>query len=517
MGPWKLHYLEQILFTLVGERNVRSTWQKTLARGTGALFAALYLLILTGTALAAVDNAPPDKFIQKIKKPWTGDLPGMIERRAIRVLVTYNKTNYFLDGARERGITYEAMQLYEKAINKELAKQGKKKKHLKVHILLIPVARDKLFSYLVQGKGDIAAANLTVTKQRLKEVDFCTPFATGVRELVVTDPNAPTMTKLEDLSGKTVYVRRSSSYYESLGKLNRKLKEKGLKPVKIELADENLETEDILEMVNAGLVPITVADSHLADFWSKIFKKIKVHDKLVLAKDGKIAWAVRKNSPKLMKSLNAFVKKNKQGTLMGNILIKRYFENTQWAKNALSPENIKRFDNTVKFFQKYAKQYGFDWLMLTALAFQESGLDNSKVSHVGAVGVMQVMPSTASGPPVSIPNYKRLEPNVHAGTKYLRWIYDQYFKDDAKVSQINKVLFAFASYNAGPGRVIGLRKRAVKMGLDPNVWFHNVEEAAARVIGRETVQYVSNIYKYYIAYRQIMAQQKQREEAFKKK
>lgn len=488
---------------------------KAMTRWAVTIITLLSLLALAGGAMAAVDDTPPDKFIMKIKQPWTGDLPGMEKRRAIRVLVTYNKTNYFLDGARERGITYEAMQLYEKFLNRQLAKQGKKKKHLKMHVLLIPVARDQLFSYLVQGKGDIAAANLTVTPARLKKVDFCAPFATGVEELVVTGPGAPALTKLDDLSGKEVYVRRSSSYFESLKKLNRQLKKKGLEPVKIELADENLETEDILEMANAGLVPITVADSHLAGFWSKIFKKIKVHDKLALAKGGKIAWAVRKDSPKLMKSINAFVKKNKQGTLMGNILIKRYFEDTKWAKNALTPENIERFDRTTRFFKKYADKYGFDWLMLTALAFQESGLDNSKVSPVGAVGVMQIMPSTASGPPVSIPNYKKMEANIHAGTKYLRWIYDQYFKDDPKVNQLNKVLFTFASYNAGPARVAGLRKRAAKMGLDPNLWFHNVEEAAARAIGRETVQYVSNIYKYYIAYRQIMAQQQQREKAMK--
>ncbi|MBU4596878.1 MAG: lytic transglycosylase F [Desulfarculus sp.] len=505
------------MFTLVGESDVISPWQKTLIRGTGVLLCVLCLLIPTGAALAAVDDVPPDKFTKKIRKPWTGDLPGMVERRTIRALVTYNKTNYFLDGARERGITYEILQMYEKALNKELAKQGKKKKHLQVHILLIPVARDQLIPYLVQGKGDIAAANLTVTKKRLKQVDFCAPFSDEVNELVVTAPGAPALKSLEDLSGKTVYVRRSSSYFESLSKLNKKFKEKGLKPVKVDEADENLETEDILEMVNAGLVPITVADSHLASFWAKIFKKITVHEKLVLHKASRIAWAVRKDSPKLVKSIDAFVKKHKQGTLMGNILIKRYLEDTKWAKNALSEENIQRFNRTTQFFQKYADKYGFDWLMLTALAFQESGLDNSKVSHVGAVGVMQIMPDTASGPPVSMPNYKKLEANIHAGTKYLRWIYDQYFKDDSKVSQLNKVLFTFAAYNAGPGRVAGLRKRAVKMGLDPNVWFQNVEVAAARVIGRETVQYVSNIYKYYVAYRQILAQHKQREEAIKNK
>jgi membrane-bound lytic murein transglycosylase MltF len=294
------------------------------------------------------------------------------------------------------------------------------------------------------------------------------------------------------------------------------LKKKGLKPVKIDLADENLETEDILEMANAGLVPITIADSHLADFWAKIFKKIKVHHKLAVRTGGRIAWAVRKNSPKLMKSIDAFVKTHKQGTLMGKILAKRYYEDTKWAREALSEENIQRFNRTTKFFRKYAAEYGFDWLMLTALAFQESGLDNDKVSHVGAVGVMQIMPKTVANPPVSIAQYKKLENNIHAGTKYLRWIYDKYYKDDPKITQVDKVLFTFASYHAGPGKVAALRLRAAKMELDPNVWFHNVEVVAAKVIGRETVQYVGNIYKYYLAYRQIGKQRQERFEAMQK-
>jgi membrane-bound lytic murein transglycosylase MltF len=97
-----------------------------------------------------------------------------------------------------------------------------------------------------------------------------------------------------------------------------------------------------------------------------------------------------------------------------------------------------------------------------------------------------------------------LESNIHAGVKYLRWIFDRYFKDEKDVDLLNKGLFTFASYNAGPAKVAGLRRQAPKMGVDPNQWFGNVEVVAAKVIGRETVQYVSNIYKYYIAYRLIV-------------
>ncbi|WP_338604693.1 lytic transglycosylase F [Desulfoferula mesophila] len=490
--------------------------KRSIACLSGMLI-ALACLPWCPPAHANTDEALSEEFIQQIKRPRTGDLPSMIKERAIRALVAYNKTNYFLDGGRERGVTYEALQMYQDELNKELAKRGKRQKHLRVHVIIIPVARDKLIPYLIQGKGDIAAANLTITSYRRKEVEFCAPFADNVKEVVVTGPGAPALKSLDDLSGRAVYVRKSSSYYGSLIKLNAALKKKKLKPVKIEFADENLETEDILEMANAGLVPITIADSHLADFWAKIFKKIQVHHQLAVRTGGRIAWAVRKNSPKLVKSINAFVKTHKQGTLMGNILTKRYYQDTKWAREALNEENIQRFNRTTKFFQKYASQYGFDWLMLTALAFQESGLDNEKVSHVGAVGVMQIMPKTAANPPVSIAQYKKLENNIHAGTKYLRWIFDRYFKDDPKMDQLNKVLFTFASYNAGPGKVANLRQRAAKMELDPNVWFHNVEVVAAKVIGRETVQYVGNIYKYYVAYLQADKQRQERFEAMKKK
>ena len=468
-------------------------------------------------AVAAVDDMQPEEFIRAMKEPWKGDLDGMIKRRAIRALVVYSKTNYFLDGLRERGITFEAMQQFEKYLNQHLRKTGKKKKHLKVHVVLFPVARDKLIPYLIEGKGDIAAAMLTITPQRKKKVAFTNPFAKNVKELVVTGPGAPKIAKLSDLAGRRVFVRLSSSYDESIDRINREFKKKGLAPIKIEAADENLETEDILEMVNAGLIPITVADNYLADFWAKIFTKIKVHHQVSVDQGGAIAWALRKDSPQLIKLLNRFVKSHKQGTLMGNLLIQRYLKNTKWVRNLMEPEEIKRFDHTIKYFQKYAGEYGFDWLMITALAYQESRLNQKLKSPAGAIGVMQILPTTAAGPPIGIKQITKLDRNIHAGVKYLRYIYDNYFKDDKQMNQLNRVLFTFAAYNAGPARVDQLRRRTKKMGLNPNIWFRNVEQAAARVIGRETVQYVANIYKYYIAYRQIMKQRTERAKALKNK
>jgi membrane-bound lytic murein transglycosylase MltF len=159
----------------------------------------------------------------------------------------------------------------------------------------------------------------------------------------------------------------------------------------------------------------------------------------------------------------------------------------------------------VQLFKKYAGEYGFNYLMIGALAYQESGLDQSKRSPSGAVGVMQVLPTTAKDPNINISDIENLGNNIHAGTKYLRFIVDRYYKDEP-MDEVNKMLFAFASYNAGPAKINELRKKASNMGLDPNVWFNNVEIAAAKSIGRETVQYVSNIYKYYISYQMILVQ-----------
>ena len=159
----------------------------------------------------------------------------------------------------------------------------------------------------------------------------------------------------------------------------------------------------------------------------------------------------------------------------------------------------------VDIFKTYGRQYDFDWLLLAAQGYQESGLDQNKRSHVGAIGVMQVLPTTASDARVNINDIDKLENNVHAGVKYLRFVMDEYFKDE-KIPRREKFLFAIASYNAGPAKIARLRKQAATEGLNPNVWFNNVEVIAGKVIGQETVQYVSNIYKYYVAYKAVNAQ-----------
>jgi membrane-bound lytic murein transglycosylase MltF len=223
---------------------------------------------------------------------------------------------------------------------------------------------------------------------------------------------------------------------------------------------------------------------------------------------------MRKDSPLLKAAVDDFVKRNRQGTVMGNTLLARYYGQANYVKRAASKAERKKFETLVGYFKKYGDRYDVDWLMMAAQGYQESQLNQQARSPVGAIGVMQVMPDT--GKDMRVGDITKLEPNIHAGVKYMRWMIDNYYGDEP-MTNLDKALFSFASYNAGAGRISGLRERARKRGLDPNVWFHNVEYIAAERIGAETVTYVSNIFKYYVAYRLIMEERAAKDEAAKDK
>ena len=447
-------------------------------------------------------------------RSWTGDLDGMIERRAIRVLTTNSKTFFFVDKGVNRGIVADAFKVFEDDLNKKLAAENKlKNKNLKVRVIFIPVPGDRLLPSLAAGKGDIAAGNLTVTPARQALVDFAAANASNVSEVVVTSPASPAIASLDDLAGKEVFVRKSSSYYESIVALNKKFATEKKAPMLIKEAPETLGDEDLLEMLNAGLVATVVVDKHIADFWKQVFPKLTVHDGITLRSGGEIAWAIRKGSPQLKAALDEFVGRNKIGTATGNQLLTRYLKSTKYVTNAASVEERKKFQALLQYFRKYGDQYKVDPILMAAQGYQESQLNQNAKSAVGAIGVMQVMPAT--GKDMKVGDITETEANINAGIKYMRWMIDQYYEKEP-MTNLDKALFAFASYNAGAGRISSLRKEAAKRGLDPNVWFQNVEYVVAEKIGQETITYVNNIYKYYIGYRLVLESQAGKKEAVEK-
>jgi membrane-bound lytic murein transglycosylase MltF len=429
-----------------------------------------------------------------VLQSWTGDLDGMIQRRVIRALVSPSRTSYWLLGLRQTGAEYELLKAFENEINEHYKTQGK---HIRIHVVFIPTPRDQLIPRLLEGQGDIAAGILTVTPERLEKVDFGAPFFRGVKEIAVTGPASPELTSVDDLSGKEVFVRKSSSYWTHLESLNERFKNENKPLVTLKAAPEDLQDDDLLEMVNAGLVGIVVVDRYQALLWAQVFKKLKPHKGVVVNKGGDIAWMIRKESPKLRAEIAAFAKAYGQKSEFGNALLKKYAGSPRIVKPATSASEIKKFNATVAFFRKYGAQYDMDYLLMMAQGYQESLLDQNAVSHVGAIGVMQIMPAT--GKEMDTGDIMKVEPNIHAGVKYMNFMRDQFFADQP-MDVRNKILFSFAAYNAGPSRVLKLQKEAGKRGLNPYVWFNNVEIIAGQRIGEETVTYISNIYKYYVAY-----------------
>ena len=459
--------------------------------------------LLCLAAASAGAQAPPGQprgVTTRLQGVITADFDGMVERRAIRVAVPYSRTLYFNDKGRERGLSADFVRDFERYIN---AKYKKQLGNRPITVVIRPTTRDLLLKQVAEGLADIAVGNLTVTEERLRLVDFVAPDTLRpVSELVITGPKSPPIATADDLSGRSVHVRKASSYYESLVGLNERFQQQGRPPVTVVLVPDALEDEDMMEMLNAGLLDTIVVDDWKARMWAQVLPKIKVNDGAVVRQGGRLGWAVRKNSPKLSAELNdfytSFVKK--QGLYEARV--KSYYRRVKQINDATGGSEMKRFEDTLELFRKYGQQYHFDPLMLAAQGFQESKLDQSARSRVGAIGIMQVMPAT--GTELKVGDISLAEPNVHAGAKYMDRLMTRYL-GDARFDETNRTLFAFACYNAGPGNIARIRKEAAKRGLDSDQWLNNVELVTAEKIGSETTTYVRNIYKYYVAYKLMLA------------
>ena len=492
--------------------------QSNMNRYTQLLVFALFICGCAGEDLPAQDsevsqaqssgeNQPPVNLVVQpqeesllpvsitVAEQFTGDWDEMKERGVVRILVPHNKTDYRLDNNGDaRGIQADYIKELERIVGEE-RQQGE----APMVFLVLPVRFNQLIPKLLAGYGDIAAALFTITPEREELVDFA-GGSRVVDELLVTSANLSGVSTLEDLIGQSVYVLAGSSYLQHLNEINDKFRTEGKGQIEIVEADANLTTPDILEMVNAGIVDATVVDDFEVGLWAEVLPDITVHQDIKINEGGRLGWAIRKNSPGLASELAKAGEQVKKGTLIGNMLFKRNFQNTQWIKNPLQEEERAKLIALIELFQGYGDQYEFDFLALAAQAYQESRLDHSARSSAGAVGIMQLLPSTAADPNVGIPNIEDLEANIHAGAKYMAFLRERYFSDP-DMSEENKFAFTWASYNAGPARVRQMRARAIEMGLDPDIWFQNVEYAALEIVGLETVRYVANIYKYYIAYR----------------
>jgi len=470
---------------------------------------AVVLLFAAAGAASAQPVHPRDGdglqgVARALPKPAFGDLRAIRERRTIRILVPYSRSNFFFERGMPRGFAHDVFVEYGKFLNRGV------KPSERVRVAFLPVPRDKLIPWLLEGRGDVAAGRLTITPGRLSQVDFSAAVETDVAEIAVTHRDGPRLDSAEDLSGREVHVRKSSSYHASLLALNERLATAGRPAVRITAVDEFLEDEDLLELLQERHVGIVIVDDYKRRLFEDVFPDLVFHKTARLREGAEIGWAIRKNSPALKASLSAFIAKAKSGKRILDYIENRYFVDNRWLRKPPGGDGIAAYEEVRGYFERYAQMYGLEWPRLLAQGFQESGLDQDVRSPVGAIGLMQLMPETASAAPILIPEIHIAEDNVHAGAKYMRHLIDVYF-DDPRLDAAERFRFALAAYNAGPNRVARLRRLAAASGYDPDVWYGNVELAAARHAGQETVTYVSNIEKYLFAFRSVLTLEDLRE------
>ena len=472
-------------------------------------FVGVLLLVVGASAAQAAGPAASQHeiILEPIREPFTGDLPQLRERRMLRVLVSFGRTGFFVDHGRPRGFEYELMREYESFVNRGVTERRKR-----LQVVFVPMPQDQLLQALEDGRGDVVAAGLTVTAERQRQVAFTSPYISNAQTVVVVHRAVSSQLRTtEDLAGREVHVPPGSSYADGLMDLNRRLLRAGAAPVRAVRTDRSLFNEDLLALVNAGIMPITVVDRHVAEVWAEVLPNLVVRDDLVVRDNGRIAWAVRKGNPQLRASLNEFMVANRRGTLIGNVLFNRYYVHNRWIKNPISIERQAKLQPLIQLFRKYGNRYDFDWLALAAQAYQESRFDQRQISPAGAVGIMQVRPTTAADRRVGIRDIHELEANIHAGVKYLSWLRKRYYSSP-EIDPKAQVNFTWAAYNAGPAKINRLRREAARLGLDPNRWFGHVEQVAAKRIGRETVDYVANINNYYVSYRLAFNESQPRQE-----
>ena len=470
------------------KRSLQASAKRSLgwavAPGNQTLLAALNAYLNGLNKKTTVKKQPANQW-EKIKA-----------NKTLRVALRNNMASYFI----WRGELY--------GFNYELARDFAKKHGVRYQIVVAP-DNESMLKFIAEDKADIALGYFTPNERRRNMgLAFSRPYHYA-SEVVVTTSKDNSINTLNDLAGRVVHARQSSSYWDTLEGLQSDIKGLTLKPV-----DETIETEEIIHGVADGQFDLTIADSHLLDL--ELTWRDDVKGTLSIGEPKGQSWAVSDKNTVLLKEVNKYIKQSYRG-LFYNVNYKKYFKNTSRinriredyselrAKGTLSP-----YDALVK---EYAKQYGFDWRLLVSQMYQESRFDPGVTSWAGAQGLFQVMPRTAKS--MGFDEVVDPKSGIHAGVKYLQWVQER--MSYSKPQEDELIWFTLASYNAGAGHVRDAIKLAREKGWRGDLWFDHVEKAmlllskkeyASRarhgyVRGHEPVNYVRNIRKRYEAYKAV--------------
>lgn len=435
----------------------------------------------------------------------------ILQRGKLIAITGYNAYSYFIYKGEPMGFEYDLV--------KKLCDHFKVELELKVINDI-----EEMFQMVNNDKGDLVAFNLTITKDRLKEIDFTHSINSIRQVLVQRKPEDWKKMKLHeiekqlirdpaDLIGKTVMVRSASAYQQRLYNLSDEIGG----DINIVIADPELTTEDLIEMVAEGEIDYTISDDNVANMNTAFYRNLDV--RTVISLQQRIAWGVPKGAKNYLSEINHWLDSIKSN-LDFALIYKKYFTNRYAFRRRVTSEyfsnkggGISEYDSLIK---KYSSELNWDWRLSASLVFQESQFNPNAHSWAGAVGLMQIMPRT--GAELGINDLEDPDKNIKAGFKYLEYLND--FWKDKIIDPEERIKFVLASYNIGPGHITDARNLALKYKANPNVWDANVEKyliskskpkyyndevvnyGFAR--GKETANYVEEILERYEHYKQLI-------------
>jgi membrane-bound lytic murein transglycosylase MltF len=418
------------------------------------------------------------------------DLDAIRDKQVLRVLVNQSRNSSGGVKGQEIGVEFQRLQAFEHYLNAQ-AGDGRK-----VTFKIVPKAKNQLLTALERGEGDLVAPGELLDATQSKGVQASEPVVRDVPLVLVGVRGQRSLRHLEQLSGRTLSLPTGSAADEALHQLNRRLELRKLPPAKIEWVDPSLAVEDVLEMVQAGIYPLTLVEQPIAERWARVMPRLRLDRSLIVKTEGDINWFVRSDATQLRASVDGFLDAYKPANGRDEAFEKAY-KNMYRVNNPLVRGNMDKLEQLRPTLQRHADAQGIDWLDLAALAFKESKLNPGAKGSGGATGLLQITPTAARR--VGVGNIQNTDNNVQAAARYMALIQRKFFSSP-RVNERERMAFVLAAYNLGPERVQRMRKEARKRGLNPNQWFFQTERIAMEQGGENVVTFVNSVNKYYLAF-----------------
>ncbi|MHC5350226.1 MltF family protein [Metapseudomonas furukawaii] len=453
---------------------------------TRPLLILLCLLALLPLPASARLGGAPEVWQQPVE---ARDLAQIRRSGVLKVLVNQSRNSSGQVKGESVGVEYHRIRAFQQYLNRN-ARDGRE-----IQLKIIPRAKDQLLAALQRGEGDLVAPG-ELMGQGGARVSASAPLRKDVPLVLVSRQGQRRYQGLEQLSGRSVALPAGSAAGEAVRKVNQGLVAKKKAPILVEWVDPSLAVEDVLEMVHAGIFPLTVVEQPIADRWAKVMPRLRVDRHLVLDKQGDMTWFVRRDAPTLRASVDRFIAGYRVPADQ-DAVFQRVYRRLYKVHNPLARAERQRLERVRPVLQRYAEEHRFDWLSLAALAYKESSFNPNARGSGGATGLMQITPGAARS--VGVGNIQKLDNNVQASARYLAMLRRSFFAS-RQLDERERMAFVLAAYNLGPQRVQGMRAEARRRGLDPNQWFFQVERIAAEQVGMGVVSYVNAVNKYYLAF-----------------